>query len=156
FCRREFDAKLRWLRVIARVMWSFALLMDVDGAHLTTDYAFPSILIEERPHRPVGSGSFCRSRAVRSADPDSASEPRPGRAELMRAVLVQSCEANSSSRPESRVETIGEQKFDFAELFETYRKPVLKLCLHLTGNTTDAEDAFQAAFLAIYEALPTF
>jgi RNA polymerase sigma-70 factor (ECF subfamily) len=44
----------------------------------------------------------------------------------------------------------------FAEIFARYRGPIFKLCLNLTGNSADAEDAFQAAFLAIYQGLPSF
>lgn len=35
-------------------------------------------------------------------------------------------------------------------------KPVYKLCLHLTGNAADAEDAMQDALLAACRALPQF
>lgn len=65
-------------------------------------------------------------------------------------------EAKRVEPREESLEAACARQPQFAELFETYRKPIFKLCLNLTGNSTDAEDAFQASFLAIYEALPTF
>lgn len=47
-------------------------------------------------------------------------------------------------------------KATFTEIFEAFRKPVLGLCLHLTGNGADAEDATQEVFLAVFQALPKF
>lgn len=44
----------------------------------------------------------------------------------------------------------------FDELFAQLRHPVFALCLRLTGNRADAEDAFQEAWLAIHAGLPRF
>ena len=49
-----------------------------------------------------------------------------------------------------------EREAAFNEVFERFRGRVLSLCLHLTGSTTDAEDAAQEVFLAIFRDLPTF
>lgn len=42
------------------------------------------------------------------------------------------------------------------EIFETYRGPLLSLCLHLTGNRQDAEDAAQETFVAVFNGLSKF
>lgn len=44
----------------------------------------------------------------------------------------------------------------FDALFRALRKPVLALCLHLTGRRDDAEDALQETFLSVHRALPRF
>jgi RNA polymerase sigma-70 factor (ECF subfamily) len=43
-----------------------------------------------------------------------------------------------------------------AEVFRTFRGPVLGLCLHLTGRLADAEDVVQQVFLSVHRALPLF
>lgn len=43
-----------------------------------------------------------------------------------------------------------------AEVFRTFREPVLGLCLHLTGSQADAEDVVQEVFLSVHRALPLF
>jgi len=66
-------------------------------------------------------------------------------------------EPGRTALPEERLDGARSRtRPQLAELFEAYRKPIFKLCLNLTGNRTDAEDALQASFLAIYEALPSF
>ncbi|MBI5067875.1 MAG: sigma-70 family RNA polymerase sigma factor [Deltaproteobacteria bacterium] len=42
------------------------------------------------------------------------------------------------------------------ELFRGHRAPLLGVCLHLTGDRADAEDALQEAFLSAHRALPAF
>jgi RNA polymerase sigma-70 factor (ECF subfamily) len=44
----------------------------------------------------------------------------------------------------------------FGELFREFRGPVFALCLHLTGNVSDAEDALQEVFLAIHQGIGQF
>lgn len=44
----------------------------------------------------------------------------------------------------------------FDELVRRYRKRVVALTLHLTGNASDAEDVTQEVFLGAYRALPRF
>jgi RNA polymerase sigma-70 factor (ECF subfamily) len=41
-------------------------------------------------------------------------------------------------------------------LLEHFHAPVFRLCLHLTGNRADAEDALQETLLALHRALPGF
>ena len=41
-------------------------------------------------------------------------------------------------------------------IFETYRGPLLSLCLHLTGDRHDAEDAAQETFVAVFNGLSKF
>ena len=44
----------------------------------------------------------------------------------------------------------------FEQVFASLREKVFALCLHLTGNRHDAEDALQETFLAVHRALPSF
>lgn len=52
--------------------------------------------------------------------------------------------------------TAGEREAAFGELFREFRGPVLALCLHLTGDVTDAEDALQEVFLALHHGIGRF
>ncbi len=52
--------------------------------------------------------------------------------------------------------TAGEREAAFGELFREFRGPVFTLCLHLTGNVNDAEDALQEVFLAIHQGIKRF
>ncbi|MBI4577800.1 MAG: RNA polymerase sigma factor [Planctomycetes bacterium] len=44
----------------------------------------------------------------------------------------------------------------FAEVFQGLREPVLALCLNVTGERGEAEDALQETFLAVARGLPAF
>jgi RNA polymerase sigma-70 factor (ECF subfamily) len=44
----------------------------------------------------------------------------------------------------------------FDELFAALREQVFAVCLHVTGNAADADDALQETFLAVHAALPKF
>jgi len=44
----------------------------------------------------------------------------------------------------------------FAALFETHRRRVYSLCLRMTGNTAEAEDLTQEAFLQLFRKISTF
>jgi RNA polymerase sigma-70 factor (ECF subfamily) len=44
----------------------------------------------------------------------------------------------------------------FAALFETHKRRVYSLCLRMTGNTAEAEDLTQEAFLQLYRKISTF
>lgn len=44
----------------------------------------------------------------------------------------------------------------FRLLFESLRKNVLGICLHITGGEAEAQDATQQAFIAMHDALPRF
>lgn len=44
----------------------------------------------------------------------------------------------------------------FDELFAALREQVFAVCLHVTGNTADADDALQETFLAVHAGLPGF
>ena len=44
----------------------------------------------------------------------------------------------------------------FAQLFETHKRRVYSLCLRMTGNTAEAEDLTQEAFLQLYRKISTF
>jgi len=41
-------------------------------------------------------------------------------------------------------------------IFEVFREPLFRLCLHLCGNRATAEDALQDTFLSVFRALPGF
>ena len=44
----------------------------------------------------------------------------------------------------------------FAALFEAHKRRVYSLCLRMTGNTAEAEDLTQEAFLQLYRKISTF
>lgn len=44
----------------------------------------------------------------------------------------------------------------FEQVYADCHRKVQALCVHLLGNTADAQDAFQETFLAVAIALPTF
>jgi len=44
----------------------------------------------------------------------------------------------------------------FASLFETHKRRVYSLCLRMTGNTSEAEDLTQEAFLQLFRKISTF
>lgn len=44
----------------------------------------------------------------------------------------------------------------FEQVYADCHRKVQALCLHLLGNSADAQDAFQDTFLAVARALPTF
>jgi RNA polymerase sigma-70 factor (ECF subfamily) len=44
----------------------------------------------------------------------------------------------------------------FAEIFETHKRRVYSLCLRMTGNTAEAEDLAQEAFLQLFRKISTF
>lgn len=44
----------------------------------------------------------------------------------------------------------------FKALYERYRRPLYSLACRFHGNTQDAEDSLQEAFIRIYKALPEF
>lgn len=44
----------------------------------------------------------------------------------------------------------------FDDLFAALREQVFAVCLHVTGNAADADDALQETFLAVHAALPRF
>ncbi len=61
------------------------------------------------------------------------------------ALLVRARGTSSAQREEA-----------FNEVFEAFRKPVLALCLHLTGSRSEAEDAAQDVFLVVFKGLAKF
>ena len=44
----------------------------------------------------------------------------------------------------------------FDDLFAALRDQVFAVCLHVTGNSADADDALQETFLAVHAGLPRF
>jgi len=44
----------------------------------------------------------------------------------------------------------------FAALFETHKRRIYSLCLRMTGNTAEAEDLAQEAFLQLFRKISTF
>jgi RNA polymerase sigma-70 factor (ECF subfamily) len=44
----------------------------------------------------------------------------------------------------------------FDDLFAALREQVFAVCLHVTGNAADADDALQETFLAVHAGLPRF
>jgi len=44
----------------------------------------------------------------------------------------------------------------FAELVRALHRPLAAVCLHITGNRSDADDALQDTLLGLHQALPAF
>lgn len=44
----------------------------------------------------------------------------------------------------------------FTKFVSVMRKPLLSLCINITGNADDAKDAVQESFIAIHQQLPKF
>jgi RNA polymerase sigma-70 factor (ECF subfamily) len=49
-----------------------------------------------------------------------------------------------------------ERVYAFDDLFAAMRRQVFGVCVHVTGNADDAEDALQETFFAVHVALPDF
>jgi len=52
--------------------------------------------------------------------------------------------------------TQSERDAAYDRIFAAFREPVYALCLRLTGNTVDAEDALQESFMAAFRGLGMF
>lgn len=50
----------------------------------------------------------------------------------------------------------GAQKAVFDRVFRALREPVFAVCLNITANRSDAQDATQETFVSAYRALPAF
>lgn len=67
---------------------------------------------------------------------------------------------NAPSKPEAESQLLdracrGEEEA-FAALFEKHKRRVYSLCLRMTGDTAEAEDLTQEAFLQLFRKLSTF
>ncbi|MGH9402885.1 MAG: RNA polymerase sigma factor [Terriglobia bacterium] len=67
---------------------------------------------------------------------------------------------NAPSKPEAESQLLdrarrGEEEA-FAALFEKHKRRVYSLCLRMTGDTAEAEDLSQEAFLQLFRKLSTF
>lgn len=69
-------------------------------------------------------------------------------------------EQNTPSKPEEQGELVARaQRGDeaaFAALFEQHKRRVYSLCLRMTGDTAEAEDLSQEAFLQLFRKIATF
>jgi RNA polymerase sigma-70 factor, ECF subfamily len=69
-------------------------------------------------------------------------------------------DSNAASKPASESQLIaraqrGEEEA-FAALFEMHKRRVYSLCLRMTGDTAEAEDLAQEAFLQLFRKVATF
>jgi RNA polymerase sigma-70 factor (ECF subfamily) len=71
-------------------------------------------------------------------------------------MLPLSPEAEDALCRGARSEVAREREEAFTELFRQMRGPVFALCLHLTGQHSEAEDAVQECFMAVHQALASF
>ncbi len=65
-------------------------------------------------------------------------------------------DADSDAALLARVRDAATRETAFDELFTALREQVFAVCLHVTGNRADAEDALQETFLAVHAGLPRF
>jgi RNA polymerase sigma-70 factor (ECF subfamily) len=65
---------------------------------------------------------------------------------------------NRASRPTSELIERAQHGDEeaFAELFEAHKRRVYSLCLRMTGDTAEAEDLSQDAFLQLFRKISTF
>jgi len=56
----------------------------------------------------------------------------------------------------ARIRDAATRRAAFDELFVALREQVFAVCLHVTGNAADADDALQETFVAVHEGLAGF
>src|SRR5438270_3383564 len=107
---------------------------------------------EPGPGRP-----FIVSGATR-ADNEAATKPHPKEQRPQKVKLTQAKKVIASGMTEA--EAIDRAKAGDAEAFSglygLHKRRVYSLCLRMTGNTAEAEDLTQEAFLQLYRKIATF
>jgi RNA polymerase sigma-70 factor (ECF subfamily) len=76
-------------------------------------------------------------------------------------MIVEALETSpAGSKPASENDLIGRaqrgEEAAFAALYEAHKRRVYSLCLRMTGNTAEAEDLTQEAFLLVFRKISTF
>jgi RNA polymerase sigma-70 factor, ECF subfamily len=103
------------------------------------------------------SGPFIVARAART-DNEAATLPHPKKERPQKVKLTQAKKVIASGMTEA--EAIDRAKAGDAEAFSglygLHKRRVYSLCLRMTGNTAEAEDLTQEAFLQLYRKIATF
>jgi RNA polymerase sigma-70 factor, ECF subfamily len=106
---------------------------------------------------PGAGGPFIAARATRT-DNEAATLPHPTEQRPQKVKLTQAKKVIASGMTEA--EAIDRAKAGDAEAFSglygLHKRRVYSLCLRMTGNTAEAEDLTQEAFLQLYRKIATF
>jgi RNA polymerase sigma-70 factor, ECF subfamily len=106
---------------------------------------------------PGAGGPFIAARATRT-DNEAATLPHPKEQRPQKVKLTQAKKVIASGMTEA--EAIDRAKAGDAEAFSglygLHKRRVYSLCLRMTGNTAEAEDLTQEAFLQLYRKIATF
>jgi RNA polymerase sigma-70 factor, ECF subfamily len=106
---------------------------------------------------PGAGGPFMVARATRT-DNEAATLPHPKEQRPQKVKLTQAKKVIASGMTEA--EAIDRAKAGDAEAFSglygLHKRRVYSLCLRMTGNTAEAEDLTQEAFLQLYRKIATF
>jgi RNA polymerase sigma-70 factor (ECF subfamily) len=88
---------------------------------------------------------------ARSMDDESPARPEePLSASAARSTSLNSIESNALARAQA-----GDHQA-FAQLYSLHKRRIYSLCLRMVGNTAEAEDLTQEAFLQLYRKIATF
>jgi RNA polymerase sigma-70 factor (ECF subfamily) len=106
---------------------------------------------------PAFTGPFSVAGATRT-DNEAATKPHPKEERPQKVKLTQAKKVIASGMTEA--EAIDRAKAGDAEAFSglygLHKRRVYSLCLRMTGNTAEAEDLTQEAFLQLYRKIATF
>jgi RNA polymerase sigma-70 factor (ECF subfamily) len=97
---------------------------------------------------PIPQSSF----PTKPPDPASAS-PR-GQTPLR--ALISPAAAPNSNEDDTLVRAQGGDHHAFAQLYSLHKRRIYSLCLRMVGNTAEAEDLTQEAFLQLHRKIATF
>ena len=111
----------------------------------------------QNQQEPRQSGPFIMARPSR-VDNEPATKPHPKEERPQKVKLTQAKKVIASGMTEA--EAIDRAKAGDAEAFSglygLHKRRVYSLCLRMTGNTAEAEDLTQEAFLQLYRKIATF
>jgi RNA polymerase sigma-70 factor (ECF subfamily) len=94
--------------------------------------------------------SFREGNSIPALSSPSKDKERPGRTTVRRATNPGFNEAEAIEKAKSG------DAYAFENLYGLHKRRVYSLCLRMTGNTAEAEDLTQEAFLQLYRKIATF
>ena len=110
------------------------------------DSRFPAHLPDPAPQTPVAD-----TRSVADASPVRPDEPLSASAAHSQLINpIEPIESDALARAQA-----GDQRA-FAQLYSLHKRRIYSLCLRMVGNTAEAEDLTQEAFLQLYRKIATF
>ena len=110
------------------------------------DSRFPAHLPDPAPQTPVAD-----TRSVADASPVRPDEPLSASAAHSQLINpIEPIESDALARAQA-----GDHRA-FAQLYSLHKRRIYSLCLRMVGNTAEAEDLTQEAFLQLYRKIATF